>query len=63
MNWMFAGNTLSNHSSRHREEVLKPVALPTHVQRGMIEEITGEMVYWDEELPLDDYQRDTMPGT
>lgn len=44
----------------HREEVLKPVALPTHVKRGMIEEFTGEMVYWDEELPLADYQRDTM---
>ena len=47
--------------SRHREDMLKPVALPTHVRRGMIEEFTGEMVYWDEELPLADYQRDTMP--
>jgi mono/diheme cytochrome c family protein len=47
--------------NRHRAEVLKPVALPTHVKRGMIEEFTGEMVYWDEELPLADYQRDTMP--
>ncbi|GAF76122.1 unnamed protein product, partial [marine sediment metagenome] len=46
---------------RHRKEVLKPVALPTHVKRGMIEEFTGEMVYWDEQLPLEDYQRDTMP--
>ncbi len=46
---------------RHRREVLKPVALPTHVRRGMIEEFTGEMVYWDEKLPLEDYQRDTMP--
>ena len=27
----------------------------------MIEEFTGEMVYWDENLPLYDYQRDTMP--
>jgi hypothetical protein len=27
----------------------------------MIEEFTGEMVYWDEELALHDYQRDTMP--
>jgi mono/diheme cytochrome c family protein len=47
--------------SRHRKEVLKPVPLPTHVKRGMIEEFTGEMVYWDEELSLEDYQRDTMP--
>jgi hypothetical protein len=47
--------------ARHRKEVLKPVALPTHVKRGMIEEFTGEMVYWDEKLPLEDYQRDTMP--
>ena len=27
----------------------------------MIEEFTGEMVYWDEKLPLDDYRRSTMP--
>lgn len=46
---------------RYRKEVLKPIALPTRVKRGMIEEFTGEMVYWDEKLPLDDYQRDTMP--
>jgi len=45
----------------HRKEVLKPVPLPTHVKRGMIEEFTGEMVYWDENLPLEDYQRDAMP--
>ena len=47
--------------ARHRHETLKPVALPTHVKRGMIEEFTGEMVYWDEKLPLEDYQRDIMP--
>jgi hypothetical protein len=46
---------------RHRKEVLTPDSLPTHVKRGMIEEFTGEMVYWDEELPLSDYERDTMP--
>lgn len=46
---------------RHREEKLKPVELPKHVRRGMIEEFTGEMVYWDEKLPLDDYERDAMP--
>ncbi len=27
----------------------------------MIEEFTGEMVHWEEELPLEDYQRDAMP--
>jgi hypothetical protein len=26
----------------------------------MIEEFTGEMVRWNEELPLDNYERDTM---
>ena len=56
-----AGNTSSNRSAAIAKKSLKPVALPTHVKRGMIEEFTGEMVYWDEELPLDDYQRDTMP--
>jgi hypothetical protein len=46
---------------RHRREVLQPIPLPSHIKRGMIEEFTGEMVDWDEKLPLDDYQRDTMP--
>ncbi len=46
---------------RHRTEHLKPVPLPSRVHRGMIEEFTGQMVYWDEDLPLADYQRDTMP--
>jgi hypothetical protein len=40
----------------------KPVAMPKVVERGMIEEFTGEMVWWQEELPLDDYVRDTMPS-
>jgi hypothetical protein len=46
---------------QHETETLQPTALPAHVKRGMIEEFTGEMVYWNEELPLTDYQRDTMP--
>jgi hypothetical protein len=46
---------------RHQTEALKPAPLPTTVKRGMIEEFTGEMVYWDEDLPLADYERDTMP--
>jgi hypothetical protein len=45
----------------HREHVPQPVALPTRVERGMIEEFTGEMVRWQEELPLDHYERDLMP--
>jgi hypothetical protein len=45
----------------HRSNVPRSVELPKRVRRGMIEEFTGEMVYWDEELPLDDYIRDTMP--
>jgi len=45
----------------HHSNVSRPVELPKRVRRGMIEEFTGEMVYWDEDLPLDDYVRDTMP--
>jgi hypothetical protein len=45
----------------HRENDPQPVEPPTRVERGMIEEFTGEMVRWDEELPLDDYERDAMP--
>lgn len=36
--------------------------LPRHVKRSMVEELTGEMVYWEEDLSvLSDYQRDLMP--
>jgi hypothetical protein len=45
----------------HRANMPQSAELPKRVRRGMIEEFTGEMVYWDEELPLDDYVRDTMP--
>jgi hypothetical protein len=45
----------------HRRHVPRPVELPTRVERGMIEEFTGEMVRWQEELPLDNYERDLMP--
>ena len=34
----------------------------TRVRREMVEELTGEMVAWDEDLSvLNDYQRDLMP--
>ena len=40
----------------------QPTELPTKVRRGMVEELTGEMVHWDEDLSvLKDYQRDLMP--
>ncbi len=36
--------------------------LPTSVRRGMVEELTGEMVYWDEDLSImKEYERDLMP--
>jgi mono/diheme cytochrome c family protein len=45
----------------HRKNAPQVVELPTRVERGMIEEFTGEMVRWSEDLPLDGYERDTMP--
>jgi hypothetical protein len=45
----------------HREYEPQRVDLPTRVERGMIEEFTGQMIRWNEDLPLDGYQRDTMP--
>jgi len=36
--------------------------LPAKISRGMVEELTGEMVHWDEDLSiLKEYQRDLMP--
>jgi hypothetical protein len=46
----------------HEANPPQPTELPTKVRRGMVEELTGEMVYWDEDLSvLKDYQRDLMP--
>jgi mono/diheme cytochrome c family protein len=45
----------------HRKNMPQPNDLPTQIERGMIEEFTGEMVRWQEDLPLDDYERDKMP--
>jgi hypothetical protein len=39
-----------------------PTEMPKTIRRGMVEELTGEMVHWEEDLSiLDDYQRDLMP--
>jgi hypothetical protein len=49
-------------TAHHRQHPPTPVALPTSVRRGMVEELTGEMVYWNEDLSvLQDYERDLMP--
>jgi len=49
-------------TDHHRQHSPVPTELPSKVQRGMVEELTGEMVYWDEDLSvLKNYQRDLMP--
>ena len=41
----------------------QPRSLPRSVRRGMVEELTGEMVYWDEDLSvLEAYQPDLTPA-
>lgn len=41
----------------------QPRSLPRSVRRGMVEELTGEMVYWDEDLSiLQGYQPDLSPA-
>jgi hypothetical protein len=41
----------------------QPRTLPRSVRRGMVEELTGEMVYWDEDLSvLEAYQPDLTPA-
>jgi mono/diheme cytochrome c family protein len=48
--------------AHHRANTPKPVELPTKVKRHMVEEMTGEDFFWDEELDvLKNYQRDLMP--
>jgi hypothetical protein len=49
-------------TEHHRQHPPEPTDLPTKVKRGMVEELTGEMVHWEEDLSiLKDYQRDLMP--
>ena len=49
-------------TDHHRAHPSPPAELPKKIRRGMVEELTGEMVYWDEDLSiLKDYQRDLMP--
>jgi hypothetical protein len=53
---------LTKMTVQHREHSPTPTELPTNVRRGMVEELTGEMVYWDEDLSvLKEYQRDLLP--
>jgi hypothetical protein len=53
---------LSRMTDHHRSHPPQPTELPTKVQRGMVEELTGEMVHWYEDLSvLQNYERDLMP--
>jgi hypothetical protein len=53
---------LARMTEHHRSHPTKATALPTHVERGMVEELTGEMVHWQEDLSvLDGYVRVLMP--
>ncbi|HKB01466.1 MAG TPA: PSD1 and planctomycete cytochrome C domain-containing protein [Gemmataceae bacterium] len=56
----------ADHAGRmtehHRTNPPKREDLPRKVRRGQIEELTGELVEWDEELAeLQKYERDVMP--
>jgi len=53
---------LARMTELQRANSPQPTTLPTSVERGMVEEMTGEMVHWTEELSvLSNYQRDLMP--
>ncbi len=53
---------IARQAEHHRAHPPTPTELPTTIRRGMVEELTGEMVHWDEDLSsLADYQRDLMP--
>jgi len=55
-------NHLRAMTAHHQAHPPQPTELPTKIERGMVEELTGEMVYWEEDLSvLNDYQRDLMP--
>jgi hypothetical protein len=49
-------------SEYHRQHPPVEAKLPTSIKRHMVEEMTGEDVYWEDELDvLKHYQRDVMP--
>ncbi len=49
-------------TEQQRAHSPKPTTLPTSIERGMVEEMTGEMVHWTEDLSvMSSYQRDLMP--
>ncbi|MCI0357867.1 MAG: PSD1 and planctomycete cytochrome C domain-containing protein [Planctomycetaceae bacterium] len=53
---------IARQTEHQRAHPPTPTELPKSVRRGMVEELTGEMVYWDEDLSaLADYQRDLLP--
>ena len=53
---------IARQTEHHRAHPPTPTELPKTIRRGMVEELTGEMVHWDEDLSsLADYQRDLMP--
>jgi mono/diheme cytochrome c family protein len=53
---------LAHMTDHHRQHPPQPTELPTKVRRSMVEELTGEMVTWEEDLSvLNDYERDLMP--
>ncbi|MDZ4686877.1 MAG: PSD1 and planctomycete cytochrome C domain-containing protein [Planctomycetaceae bacterium] len=48
---------------RHRSHQQSRSTLPRQVRRGMVEELTGEMVHWDEDLrELEHYTPDLQPA-
>ncbi len=53
---------IARQAEHHQAHPPPPTALPKTIRRGMVEELTGEMVYWNEDLSvLATYQRDLMP--
>ncbi|MDX1947912.1 MAG: PSD1 and planctomycete cytochrome C domain-containing protein [Pirellulaceae bacterium] len=53
---------LARMTEHHRAYPPTPTELPRTIRRGMVEELTGEMVHWDEDLSvLAEYQRDLLP--
>jgi len=53
---------LARMTAQHQTSPPHASELPLHVKRSMVEELTGEMVHWDEDLSvLNEYERDLMP--
>jgi hypothetical protein len=53
---------LARMTIQHEAHPRRATELPKHVSRGMVEELTGELFRWDEDLSvLNDYERDLMP--